>query len=247
MLTPQEISSKEFAKAVFGGYDMGAVDDFIEAVNKDYSDLYKENAVLKNKLKVLVEKIEEYRATEDAMRMALLTAQKMAKEITDEAEKKSRNMVGDAERATRDKIESFRAEAAAEAAKVETVRVQTAAYVTKVKELLVGQIAFLEKLDEVAAPPVSAAPAAPAAPAEPVQEPVEDKQSEQEKKAEEIEKSVAEIIENTMAAAEQTVQGEPEFTDADTKVFDPTEAAEARKTKFEFFDLQFGKDVDITK
>ena len=108
MLTPQEISSKEFGKAVFGGYDMAPVDSFLEEIVKDYSDLYKENAVLKNKMKVLVEKIEEYRATEDAMRMALLTAQKMAKEITDEAEKKSRSMVEDAERAAREKIETYR-------------------------------------------------------------------------------------------------------------------------------------------
>ena len=31
MLTPQEISEKEFTKAVFGGYDMSAVDDFLES------------------------------------------------------------------------------------------------------------------------------------------------------------------------------------------------------------------------
>ena len=120
MLTPQEITSKEFGKAVFGGYDMAPVDSFIDAVAKDYADLYKENAVLKNKMKVLVDKIEEYRATEDAMRMALLTAQKMAKEITDEAEKKSRTLVEDAERVAREKIEQYRVEVATEQAKVES-------------------------------------------------------------------------------------------------------------------------------
>ena len=33
---------------------------------------------MKSKMKVLVEKVEEYRATEDAMRKALMTAQRMA-------------------------------------------------------------------------------------------------------------------------------------------------------------------------
>ncbi len=75
MLTPQEISGKEFVKAVFGGYDMSAVDDFLETLTADYAALYKENAILKSKIKVLVEKVEEYRTTDDAMRMALLTAQ----------------------------------------------------------------------------------------------------------------------------------------------------------------------------
>lgn len=235
MLTPQEISSKKFDKAVFGGYDMGPVDDFIEAISKDYSDLYKENAVLKNKMKVLVEKIEEYRATEDAMRMALLTAQKMAKEITDEAEKKSRTMVEDAERAAREKIEAYRAEVATEQAKVDAVKNETAAFVAKVKELLGGQASFLEKLDEVVGPVRTAAPAAPAV-----------QQDEQEKKADEIEKSVAEIIENAVNAVEEEPGEELDFGDGDTKVFEPAES-ETKKTKFEFFDLQFGDDVDITK
>ena len=208
MLTPQEITSKEFGKAVFGGYDMAPVDSFIDTVVKDYTDLYKENAVLKNKMKVLVEKIEEYRATEDAMRMALLTAQKMAKEITDQAEKKSRTMIEDAERVAREKIEEYRAEVAMEKAKVDAVKKETGSYLNKVKALLGEQAAFLEKLDE-------------------------------------IEKSVAEIIENAVNAVEEELAAEEELDD-DTKIFEPAEA-ENKKPKFEFFDLQFGEDVDITK
>ena len=30
MLTPQDVTSREFDKAVFGGYDIGAVDRFLE-------------------------------------------------------------------------------------------------------------------------------------------------------------------------------------------------------------------------
>ena len=58
MLSPQEISEKKFVKAVFGGYDMTEVDDFLAELNTDYAALYKENAILKGKLKVLVEKVE---------------------------------------------------------------------------------------------------------------------------------------------------------------------------------------------
>ena len=236
MLTPQEITSKEFGKAVFGGYDMAPVDSFIESVAKDYADLYKENAVLKNKMKVLVEKIEEYRATEDAMRMALLTAQKMAKEITDEAEKKSRTLVEDAERVAREKIEEYRVEVATEKAKAEAVKAEAAAYIARVKAMLGEQISYIEKLDEVVGPVEVAQPAPAAA----------EVQAEAEKKAEEIEKSVAEIIENAVNAVEEEMAAEEEFDDDDTKVFEPTEA-ENKKSKFEFFDLQFGEDVDITK
>ena len=47
--------------------------------DSDYTALYKENAALKAKLKVLVEKVEDYRATEDSMRATLLTAQDVYK------------------------------------------------------------------------------------------------------------------------------------------------------------------------
>ena len=69
MLTPQEIQNKKFEKAVFGGYDMSQIDDFLDEVLADYSDLYKENAALKAKMRVLVEKIDEYRAVDEQMRI----------------------------------------------------------------------------------------------------------------------------------------------------------------------------------
>ena len=60
MLTPQEVSSHAFPKAVMGGYNMSAVDEFLDELTDDYTTLFKENAALKAKLKVLVEKVEDY-------------------------------------------------------------------------------------------------------------------------------------------------------------------------------------------
>ena len=67
---------------------MAMVDEFLDLLTEEYTSLYKENAVLKGKMKVLVDKVEEYRSTEDAMRKALLTAQRMADEMVAEAESK---------------------------------------------------------------------------------------------------------------------------------------------------------------
>ena len=88
MLTPQEVSGRVFSKALMGGYNMAMVDEFLDELTEDYTALYKENAALKTKLKVMVDKVEEYRATEDSMRAALLTAQKMAENLVAEAEAK---------------------------------------------------------------------------------------------------------------------------------------------------------------
>ena len=88
MLTPQEVSARSFTKTMMGGYNMTMVDEFLDALTEDYAALYNENAILKNKLKVLSDTVEEYRATEDSMRATLLTAQRMADSIVKEAEEK---------------------------------------------------------------------------------------------------------------------------------------------------------------
>ncbi len=171
MLTPQDIESKELPKAVFGGYDMTSVDEFLEQLAADYATLYKDNMVLKGKLKVLVEKVEEYRSTEDAMRMALLTAQKMSDDMMAETKGKCDEMLA---AAARDSDES-RARAAEdithEAMKLEAAKVKTAAFVSASRQILDQYEAFLEKLDAVNTQYGGAAPAS-AQPVEPAREPV---------------------------------------------------------------------------
>lgn len=85
MLTPREVTSVVFEKAVFGGYEIGSVDKFLNQLTKDYSSLYRDNELLKNRLSAMADKIEEYRANEDAMRLALLSAKKTAKELAEKA------------------------------------------------------------------------------------------------------------------------------------------------------------------
>ena len=75
MITPQQIEQISFNRATFGGYDMQAVDEFLEPLTEDYITLYKENALLKSKMKVLVGKLEEYRSNEASMKDAIVKAQ----------------------------------------------------------------------------------------------------------------------------------------------------------------------------
>lgn len=149
MLTPQDIQSKEFAKAVFGGYDMSAVDDFLEELAENYTTLYKENAILKGKIKVLVEKVEEYRSTEDAMRMALLTAQKMGDDIVQEAGQKRDEMLDETQKEIDQKRQNFSKEYADEAARLETAKAQTLKFVQASREIMTQHGEFLSRLDEI--------------------------------------------------------------------------------------------------
>ena len=111
MLTPNEITERKFDKVMVWGYDMNAVDSFLEAVSADYAHIYKENIALKNKMKVLVSKIEEYRAVDESMREALANAKKLAAEITENAQRESEALLT----AARAQAASLREEAQAEA------------------------------------------------------------------------------------------------------------------------------------
>ena len=151
MLTPQEVASRAFSKATFNGYNMGQVDEFLDTLTADYTALYKENAVLKSKMKVLVDKIEEYRSTEDAMRSALLTAQKMANSMVAEAEEKKQQLLREAENAANARILELRRQIATEELRLAAAKNSTAEFTTQMKEMLAREIQFLNDLPQVEA------------------------------------------------------------------------------------------------
>ena len=122
MMTPQEAANSTFPKATLGGYNMAAVDVFLDKLTEDYTTLYKENAALKAKIKVLVDKMEEYHAMEDTMRSTLLTAQKMANTMVAEAEEKSAAMVADGEANAKIRLQEIAASVAAEELRLESIR-----------------------------------------------------------------------------------------------------------------------------
>lgn len=151
MLTPQEVAEHAFTKASFGGYNMAMVDEFLDQVTADYTSLYKENTTLKAKMKVLADKVEEYRSTEDAMRKALLSAQRMADQMVAEAEVKKASIVQDAEAEARDKIQAIRQEVANEEARLTAAQASTASYIAKLKELYQQQMDYIGGLSRLVA------------------------------------------------------------------------------------------------
>ena len=163
MLTPQEVSTHAFSKAVMGGYNMAMVDEFLDELTDDYTSLYKENAALKAKLKVLVEKVEDYRATEDSMRATLLTAQKMADSIVKEAEAKRDEMLSQAESAAREKIGQLQQEVEAAQERLRQGQRDLADFIAAAREVCEKELKLLEQLPdlpvEIQAPAEEAQPA----------------------------------------------------------------------------------------
>ena len=119
MLTPQEIQDQKFEKAVFGGYDMGQIDKFLDAVLSDYTSLYKENAALKAKMRVLVDKIEEYRAVDEELRKTLYNAQIAAKDTVSRAQAEAERIVRDAQFAANRNVTDLQGKITAEEKRLE--------------------------------------------------------------------------------------------------------------------------------
>ena len=85
MLTPDRIKEKTFQTTGRGSYRAEDVDSFLNEVSASYEQMYKENTDLIKKISILAKKVEEYRADEDSLKMALLNAQKLADKIVAEA------------------------------------------------------------------------------------------------------------------------------------------------------------------
>lgn len=149
MFTPQEVSEKTFAETRKRGYDMVAVDEFLDTLTEDYTALYKENAALKTKLKVLAEKVEEYRATEDAMRSTLLTAQKMAAKLVQEAQTEKDQILSEARAQAAKEISSLDELKREAEQKLVMAQQNLADFIVRSAELCDQQSAFLKTLPEL--------------------------------------------------------------------------------------------------
>lgn len=145
MITPQEIQEARF-ETVRRGYDMNAVDDFLERVMADYVALYKDNAVLKSKMRILVEKLEEYRQQENSMQSAILAAQKTGEQMTIETEKKCAAMLREAEKAAQEKTKGVETLAHVEEDRLQLAKLASAKFIDGMERQLQRQLALLDEL-----------------------------------------------------------------------------------------------------
>lgn len=155
MFTPQQIEEVSFKKATFGGYDMQAVDEFLEPLTQDYITLYKENALLKSKMRVLVGKLEEYRGNEASMKDAMANAQRTCERMVREAEQKCTQMLSDANQAAAENARNATNLIAEEKARVDEARRIAAAKISDLQLQLSHCVEMLEHIKEENRPSLS--------------------------------------------------------------------------------------------
>ena len=224
MFTPQQIDQISFSRAAFGGYDMQAVDEFLEPLTEDYVTLYKENALLKSKMKVLVSKLEEYRKNETSMKDAIVNAQKTCDMMVKEAEAKCTQLLSDANAAAAENARNADALIAAENARVEDAKKVAAAKITELQEQIKSCIQALERIKEANRP----AAVAPSGAYDFERDEAANKQ------ADALADEIAANLENLVGSADEPApKAEPKHPTNDT-------------TTSKFANLQFGRNYDPT-
>ena len=215
MFTPQQIDQISFDKATFGGYVMEQVDEFLEPLTEDYVTLYKENALLKSKMRVLVGKLEEYRKNEAAMKDAVVNAQKTCDKMVLEAEAKCAKMLSDASSAASANAGNTGALVAAEQERVEEARKLAAVKIDEIQEQMRACINALDRIKLANQPKAEAAPA-----------PVTS--TDADAVADEISKNLESLVGTTVESAPKA---DPKHPTSDTTS--------------KFANLQFGRNYDV--
>lgn len=176
MLTPQEIQNQKFERTAFGvrGYDMAQVDQFLDELFNDYSSLYKENAALKTKMRVLVDKIEEYRTVDEEMRKALYNAQVAAKDTVTRAQCEADRILQSARSGASQHVTDLKEETARAEERLKIAKRNNLAYVEKIRRAMEQSIRQLEQVMELSSQQEPAAqPADPPAAPQPASRPAQ--------------------------------------------------------------------------
>ena len=246
MFTPQQIDQISFSKSTFGGYNMQQVDEFLEPLTEDYVTLYKENALLKSKMRVLVGKLEEYRKNEAAMKEAVANAQRTCDKMVMEAEAKCAKMLSNANAAAAaqavqsvqpiQSVPNNSALIAAENARLEEARRTASARINEIQDQMRSCIQALDRIKTANAPATTTAattrvaPVAPAAPAAPV---APAPKASSDDVADEISQNIEAIIGTTTDSAPKAAPKHPTANDSTT-------------SRFASLNLQFGRNYDPT-
>lgn len=246
MFTPQQIDQISFSKSTFGGYNMQQVDEFLEPLTEDYVTLYKENALLKSKMRVLVGKLEEYRKNEAAMKEAVANAQRTCDKMVMEAEAKCAKMLSNANAAAAaqaaqsvqsvQSVPNNSALIAAENARLEEARRTASARINEIQDQMRSCIQALDRIKTANAPATTTAPTtrvAPVAPAAPAAPVAPAPKASSDDVADEISQNIEAIIGTTTDSAPKAAPKHPTANDSTT-------------SRFASLNLQFGRNYDPT-
>ena len=128
-------------------YDLIA-DEMSEILGLDREDVMARLKKTKSAYEVLAEKVEEYRATEDAMRSTLLSAQRMAAQMVSDAQAQRDKMLSDAQEEANRQVAQLEQQVAQAQHKLTMAQNSLSDFLRRRADLCAQQVSFLRSLPE---------------------------------------------------------------------------------------------------
>ena len=96
MITSRDVRNKRFEKAAFG-YKQEEIDEFLSQLEAELDEMERDRQEANNKIMILADKVREYMKDEDALKDALLGAQKQGHQVVNEANEKAEQIMAEAQ------------------------------------------------------------------------------------------------------------------------------------------------------
>lgn len=146
MLTLDQIRNVEFNRG--RGYRTEDVDVFIDECVETVAQLQQENQAITQKMKALADQVAQYRNDEDAIRAALLNAQRTGDAVIREAKEKANAILQEAQTTADVTRRELLAEAAAEQEQLDEIKKEVAAFKTRLLDLYREHLSVIKLIPE---------------------------------------------------------------------------------------------------
>ncbi|BDG60738.1 DivIVA domain-containing protein [Caldinitratiruptor microaerophilus] len=144
-LTPMDIHNKQFSRALFG-YHRGEVDDFLDQIIREFEQLLRENARLRDQVQLCEQQLQEYRSLESTINRTLVTAQEAAEEVKANARKEADLIIQEARLQAERLIEAGETKARRLLEENADLKRQAAELRAQLRNLLRGQMELLDRM-----------------------------------------------------------------------------------------------------
>ena len=148
MVSPHELKNKAFTR-VMRGYNPSEVDEHFDFILSAYTDLYKENDECNRRIAKLEAQLAEYSKDSEAIRNALLNAQKVSAKIVDDANEKAEIIVKSVKDSCDAKLEEIRTGIAKECEALRILRKMRREYEEQIRSVIQTQQKTLDDLPDI--------------------------------------------------------------------------------------------------
>lgn len=146
MITPLEVSKKQYAKSI-NGYNKAEVDEYNQRVSEEMERLINENIDKADKVKLLQEELSKFNRIEQNLRDALIIAQRTHDEVIKSGNDKADLIVREAEARAKEILSIANNEGIEIAKKHEEAKKDFIIFKTRYKTLLKSQLDLVADYD----------------------------------------------------------------------------------------------------